>query len=532
MPGSGKTLVGLQFVYQTHFGDWGGRQQAVFLSGNGPLVEVLQYALKSRVFVQDVHGFLKSYGGNQSRVPQEHIWVYDEAQRAWDANQVMEKRGHPTSEPEDFLRIGARKRSWALMVGLIGEGQEIHVGEEAGLAQWNQAIAAMPEPWVVHCPTKIAHVFTAAAGVETSDHLDLTVSLRTHLAENVQDWVANLLDGRLEQAAELATTVRKQGFDLYLTGSREEAEDYVRERYRGQEDARYGLLASSKAKLNDYAIYSDYLSTRSLRVGPWFYDAPDKPLSCCRLRDPVTEFQCQGLELDFPIVCWGQDLAWDGKAWQSQVPRRTKARDPHQLRINSYRVLLSRARDGMCIWVPEVAGRHTRSVLARSGAGPVTARAPRVLPARQKAEERRLLLLPHPRFAVAQGQRLTNQELAETFCCSGQGGMRRSLRCNALVLVSKLDGREYDDRWDREVFRYTGMGLSGDQSLDFAQNKTLANSATNGVDVFLFFKLGSNHYEFAGQVELAGEPCLETQRDVAGELRLVWMFPLRLCLGP
>lgn len=130
VPGSGKTLVGLQFVYQTHFGDWGGRQQAVFLSGNGPLVQVLQYALKSRVFVQDVHGFLKSYGGSQSRVPEEHIWVYDEAQRAWDAAQVQEKRGHPTSEPEDFLRIGARKRSWALMVGLIGEGQEIHVGEE------------------------------------------------------------------------------------------------------------------------------------------------------------------------------------------------------------------------------------------------------------------------------------------------------------------------------------------------------------------------------------------------------------------
>ena len=204
VPGSGKTLVGLQFVYQTHFAaDAVTRQQAVFLSGNGPLVQVLQYALQSRAFVQDVHGFLKHHGGGRSQVPQEHIWVYDEAQRAWDATQVQEKRGHPTSEPEDFLRIGARK-SWALMVGLIGEGQEIHVGEEAGLALWNEAIARMPEPWVVHCPAKIAHVFRDATAIHTSHRLDLTVSLRTHLAEDVQDWVASLLEGRLGEAARLA----------------------------------------------------------------------------------------------------------------------------------------------------------------------------------------------------------------------------------------------------------------------------------------------------------------------------------------
>jgi DUF2075 family protein len=329
------------------------------------LVKVLQYALQSRVFVQDVHGFLKQYGGGRSRVPQEHIWVYDEAQRAWDAAQVQEKRGHPLSEPEDFLRIGARK-NWALMVGLIGEGQEIHVGEEAGLAQWNEAVARMPDPWVVHCPAKIAHVFRHAAAIDTSDHLDLTVSLRTHLAEDVQNWVAGLLEGRLEQAADLAGRVRRQGFDLYLTSSRDEAEAYVRERYRGQEDARYGLLASSKARLSEYGIYADFQSTKRLRVGPWFYDPPDKPLSCCRLRDTVTEFQCQGLELDYPIVCWGQDLVWDGKAWRSQMSRRTKARDPHQLRLNSYRVLLTRGRDGVCVFVPPEA-RGVGEVLAAAG---------------------------------------------------------------------------------------------------------------------------------------------------------------------
>ena len=185
VPGSGKTLVGLQFVYENHFGDTGSKRTAVFLSGNGPLVEVLQYALKSRVFVQDVHGFLKQYGGTSVRAPEEHIWVYDEAQRAWDAERVREKRGHDHSEPEDFLGIGSRKQSWALMVGLIGEGLEIYLGEEAGLAQWNDAIGNASDPWVVHCPSKIADVFSKASRLELDEALDLNVSLRTHLAEGM-----------------------------------------------------------------------------------------------------------------------------------------------------------------------------------------------------------------------------------------------------------------------------------------------------------------------------------------------------------
>src|SRR5262249_32903497 len=120
VPGAGKTLVGLQFVYSNHFE--GDHRSAVFLSGNGPLVKVLQHALRSSVFVQDVHGFLKTYGGKARRQPEEHIWVYDEAQRAWDAERVREKRGHGASEPEDFLRLSTRMNGWALTVGLIGEG--------------------------------------------------------------------------------------------------------------------------------------------------------------------------------------------------------------------------------------------------------------------------------------------------------------------------------------------------------------------------------------------------------------------------
>jgi hypothetical protein len=353
VPGSGKTLVGLQFVYENHFGDTGSKRTAVFLSGNGPLVEVLQYALESRVFVQDVHGFLKQYGGMSTRTPEEHIWVYDEAQRAWDAQRVFEKRGHDLSEPQDFLSIGSRKDSWALMVGLIGEGQEIHLGEEAGIAQWNDAIARTSDSWTVHCPQKIAHIFDAAERLDTNESLDLDMSLRTHLAEDVQGWVQDLLDGQLDDAAAHAEMMEKQGFRLYLTRELEQATNYVRERYRLEKDKRYGFLGSSKGKLDPFGIPTDYRATQRIRIGPWYYDDPESAKSCCQLGSAATEFQCQGLELDLPIVGWGVDLHWGGQRWQSPPQRRSQAHDPHLLRLNSYRVLLTRGRDGAVLYVPD-----------------------------------------------------------------------------------------------------------------------------------------------------------------------------------
>jgi hypothetical protein len=369
VPGAGKTLVGLQFVYENHFNDQGGGRTAVFLSGNGPLVSVLRHALKSGVFVQDVHGFLKQYGGNTTRRPEEHIWVYDEAQRAWDAEQVKKKRGHNASEPEDFLRIGERMNSWALMVGLIGEGQEIHLGEEAGLKQWNEAIRAMKQPWFVHCPAKVAGIFTAAAQVIPSDRLDLTQSLRTHLAEDVQTWVRQLLAGDLTEAASTAERVVAQGFDMYVTRALDTARTYAQERYERQLDKRYGLLASSKARnLERYGIRNGFQQTVGYAVGAWYNDEPSSAKSCCQLRTVASEFECQGLELDLPIVGWGDDFVWNGQAWASRPQPRSSARDPHTLRVNSYRVLLTRGRDGFVVFVPpDVASNPTFEALTSAG---------------------------------------------------------------------------------------------------------------------------------------------------------------------
>jgi hypothetical protein len=409
VPGAGKTLVGIQLVYENRLdaiaqrplshlsehspfpltkdipqpavADSGesqyelpreqgtnGRNIAVFLSGNGPLVKVLQHALKNSIFVQDVHGFLKDYGGSTSKIPHEHIWVYDEAQRAWDAERVSTKRGHATSEPEDFLRLAERMNSWALMVALIGEGQEIHLGEEAGLTQWNDAIKVMKKFWTIHCSEKIAPYFTAAKTLEENNVLDLSITLRSHLAEDVAQWIKALLDGNLMEARTLAERVTSQGFDVYITQDINVATNYVKERYKGQEDKRYGLLASSKAKnLPAWGIHNEYNYTKNMREGPWYNDPPSTFNSCCALRDVATEFSCQGLELDFPIICWGNDFTWDGK-WKSHSAKRSKAKDPHQLRVNSYRVLLTRGRDGFIVFVPnEVGMRSTYEALIVAG---------------------------------------------------------------------------------------------------------------------------------------------------------------------
>ena len=368
VPGSGKTLVGLQFVYLTQFDDETNRP-AILLSGNGPLVKVLQHALQNRIFVQDVHGFLRDYGGYSQRIPQENIFVYDEAQRAWDENRVKAKRGKAISEPEDFLRIGGRK-PWSLMVGLIGQGQEIHLGEEAGLRQWNDAISKVGNPWIVNCPHRISHIFPAASTIQNSNSLDLTLTLRSHLAQDLQSWVTHLLNNEIIQAFRQSENVIESNFQMYITRNLSLAKDYVQERYRTDTDKRYGLLASSKAKcLPDYGIHNEYSYTRNLRVGPWYNDPPQSPNSCCQLRDVATEFSCQGLELDFPLICWGDDLYWDQEKQVVSIPQpRSKAKDPYQLRVNSYRVLLTRGRDGFIIFIPELRKLDsTYSVLVESG---------------------------------------------------------------------------------------------------------------------------------------------------------------------
>ncbi|MBF2046678.1 MAG: DUF2075 domain-containing protein [Elainella sp. C42_A2020_010] len=369
VPGAGKTLVGLQFVYQ-HPVQHDQQRPAVFLSGNGPLITVLQYALKSKAFVQPVRNFYLHHEVRRQTAPTEHLIVFDEAQRAWDAERMAEKYGIDRAAAGAVLRIAERVPDWCVVVGLIGEGQEIHVGEEEGLEQWNQGLSQASAIWQVHCAPGQTEFFTAVPPDRLHPHgrFNLTTSLRSHLASHVQTWVAHLLAGELGQAVILMPKLRQAGFAAYLTHDLALAKAYCRERYRHQPQKRYGLLASSRARnLAAYGIPNDYYATSRLNMGAWYIDPPDSPLSCCALERAVTEFGCQGLELDFPIIGWGDDLRWDETAWSSSV-RQKNVRNPLRLRINSYRVLLTRGRDGLIVFVPpEAKMKNTYETLHAAG---------------------------------------------------------------------------------------------------------------------------------------------------------------------
>ena len=350
VPGAGKTLVGLQFVYEESNQD----SQAIFLSGNGPLVEVLRDALKSKAFVSDLHAFIKSYG-TTSKIPRQNIIVFDEAQRAWDASHMMLKKAVEYSEPELLIAIGERIPGWATLVGLIGHGQEIHTGEEAGIAGWFKALESKHaiSDWKVYSPPRFSKEFPGQEVIELED-LDLNHTLRSKQAEYLHTWVQNLLNGDLAKAASLAQKIWIQNFPIFVTRELSEAKNYVKSRFEGELNKRYGILASSKDRvLPDYGINNGFQDTKRVKNAKWYNEELGQPGSCCNMEEVVTEFGCQGLELDMAIVAWGNDFLWNGKEWDLRKMRtRIPQVDPHQLRLNSYRVLLTRSREGMIIFIP------------------------------------------------------------------------------------------------------------------------------------------------------------------------------------
>jgi hypothetical protein len=350
VPGAGKTLVGLQFVYEESNQD----SQAVFLSGNGPLVEVLRDALKSKAFVSDLHAFIKSYG-TTSKIPKQHIIVFDEAQRAWDSSNMLVKKGVSASEPELLIGIGEKIPNWTALVGLIGHGQEIHTGEEAGIKGWFEAVNSghAKSDWKIFTPPRFTKDFPNK-NVTEYEELDLNHTLRSKQAENLHDWVNNVLTGKLSEASKLSQRIWIQNFPIFITRDLNEAKGYVAERFKGEASKRYGILASSKDQvLPNFGIQNGFHQTKQVKNAKWYNANLGEQGSCCNMEEVVTEFGCQGLEIDMAIVAWGNDYLWDGSNWILRKMRtRIPQQDPHQLRLNSYRVLLTRSREGMVVFLP------------------------------------------------------------------------------------------------------------------------------------------------------------------------------------
>ena len=400
VPGAGKILVGLRLVH-SHFIDdlavprANGKPTApaVFLSGNGPLVEVLQYELRDaggsgKTFVRGVKDYVKHHSGAGKRVPSEHVLVYDEAQRAYDAAMVAAK--HPEmartarSEPELFVEFAERIPEWCVVVGLIGGGQEIHTGEEAGTIQWARAIAGSPgsHEWVVHCPPALAETFSKLS-FTSEPALNLDQSLRSHLSSRVHEYVAGLVAAdpvSIDVQSRLAEQLAAEGYDLRITRDLDVAMAYLRDRYADDQDARFGLVASSRDRdLERFGVPNGFQSTKRLRYGPWYGDDEQAAggYSCRHLRDCVTEFGAQGLELDAVLLAWGTDFRREGTGWDIGRARGYKrggpaVHNPWQLRANAYRVLLTRARDATVVFIPPLLELNdTYAYLEASGFRPL-----------------------------------------------------------------------------------------------------------------------------------------------------------------
>ena len=211
-------------------------------------------------------------------------------------------------------------------VGLIGAGQEIHIGEEGGVIQWRWAVehAAHASDWTVHLPPSLAGPFEGLGSIELNPLLELQVELRFHLSTRLHEFVADVLAGSAHTAHSVAYDLAVQGYHIRITRSLERARAYLRERYSDDPDARFGLVASSRDRdLNRWGIPNDYNATKQVRYGPWFAEGDDDPLgrSCRALVQCVTEFGCQGLELDATLLAWGTDLVRSDGSWSNARAR-------------------------------------------------------------------------------------------------------------------------------------------------------------------------------------------------------------------
>jgi DUF2075 family protein len=221
--------------------------------------------------------------------------------------------------------------------------------------------SANPDKWIVHGPSQLCDIFQGSSiRFEESPALSLDIEIRFHLASELHQFVNQLLESVDERSNHtLADKLESQGYHLRITRDFETAEAYLRERYAENADARYGLVASSKDRdLVSFGVLNDYQSTKRVHYGPWYSDPENAPggYSCRHLKDAVTEFGAQGLELDAVLLAWGTDFMREDDSWTNRkargYQRRAQIKDPFRLRMNSYRVLLTRGRDGTVVFVP------------------------------------------------------------------------------------------------------------------------------------------------------------------------------------
>lgn len=389
VPGAGKTLVGLNLASQVQGSstDQEGTDLAVFLSGNGPLVDVLREALardsrardktvragdarrKADRFIQNIHHFRDDALSDFS-APVERVAVFDEAQRAWDRPQTSKfmsgKRGQigfDRSEAEFLLGVMDRHEDWCVVVALVGGGQEINVGE-AGIAGWYEALESSFPEWDIYYSDKLNQIeyvsgsedFAQLSSSKRSSlsvsGLHLSTSLRSFRADHLSHMVHHVIANDSRSAREELETFAKV-YPIRITRDIVEARKWIRSQQRGTEST--GMLASSggvRLRPHGLQVKNDF------DAPVWFLNAPEDVRSSNFMEVVATEFDTQGLELDWALVAWDADFRHNGTTFEhwnfrgAQWQRRRSEVDRRFLE-NAYRVLLTRARQGMVLFIPE-----------------------------------------------------------------------------------------------------------------------------------------------------------------------------------
>ena len=387
VPGAGKTLVGLN-IATTHI-DKSNDLYSVFLSGNDPLVAILREALardkvqrgkekgqkikkntvldEVKMFIQNVRHFRDDCLVDLKSPPIEHVALFDEAQRAWDQDQtcffMKRKRNTPNfnqSEPEFLISCLDRHTDWAVIVCLVGGGQEINTGE-AGISEWIDSLNRSFPDWHVHISPRLSdseyvaggaiHSLSSRENVFEDESLHLAVSMRSFRAENVSLLVKQLLDCKQLEASKTLAQVNSK-YPIVLTRDLGKAKAWLKEQARGSE--RYGLVVSSQAQRLKPLAIDVRVSTNPIH---WFLNGKEDVRSSYYLEDVATEFDIQGLELDWACVIWDGDFRYTPSGWKhfpfvGSKWNKIKKEERKSYLKNAYRVLLTRARQGMVIVVP------------------------------------------------------------------------------------------------------------------------------------------------------------------------------------
>ncbi|MDO4893892.1 MAG: DUF2075 domain-containing protein, partial [Eubacteriales bacterium] len=387
VPGAGKTLVGLNIAIRRSNAAEG--EHAVFLSGNFPLVQVLQEALardnvqqaKARgnnitkkdalrsttAFIQIIHKYRDSFIGNNN-VPPERVAIFDEAQRAWTHEMISKfmatKKGVANfeySEPEFLISTMDRHDDWAVVICLVGGGQEINTGE-AGLPEWFDSLRRAFPDWDVYITPQLNDEeyrrdrdwqdMISELNITENEKLHLATSVRSFRTPDLAAFVKALLDVDTDRAKAIYAQI-KDKYPVYITRNLNTAKAWVKS--KGQGTTRYGLLASSGAlRLKPEGIFVK----NEINVANWFLNRKDDVRSSYALEDVVSEFDIQGLELDYTIVAWDADLRMTPNGWTYNAFKGNKWQcvngEERRLYLkNAFRVLLTRARQGMIIFVPQ-----------------------------------------------------------------------------------------------------------------------------------------------------------------------------------